>query len=241
MKKLASILAALLALCLVLTGCDELPGSGSDGNSPASNSPSGGNAPASGSPSGGSTSDNKTGGGSEYGDLLSQGEYVEGEDEDGYLNDVMHTRWFNFLIDEAYTTSTYADYTAPEGSQLLVIHIAMKNTTRLSQSMSDVDFQAQWADSDKEAYSWPVTTDDPIKNQVQTDHQLSDEQLPVVYELAVNEVRDGDLIFVVPSTLPDGSANKDFSISFVEIFGYDENDEPEYGDYYFIYFTAEAR
>lgn len=222
MKKIASLLAALLALSLMLTGCDEMPGSNAS-TSPSNNPDNSTSQPPANSPG--------------AADPLKEDGYVEGDDEEGRLGDVLHTRWFNFRVDEGYTTSTYADYTAPEGKQLLVIHVTMYNPTTYSQPMSDVEFQAQWNDDADDAFAWPVTTDEPVnEQQVQVDHQLSDVQLPVEYELPIDGTVEGDLIYVVPAELPDGSANKDFSISFVEYFS-----DGDTGDFYAVYFTADAR
>lgn len=233
MKTRALLLAALLTLSLALAGCDEMPGKASGSPSPSNSSDD--------RPSN-SNSDNNSSSPSPAADPLTVDLYEEGMDEDGRLGDVLHTIWFNFRINEGYTTSTYGDYTAPEGKQLLVINISMYNPTTWSQPMSDVEFQAQWNDYDDDAFAWPVTTDEPVNDkQVQVDHQLSKEQLPVEYELPIAGTVEGDLIYVVPAELPNGSANKDFSISFVEYFWDDEIEEYEEGDYYVVYFTADAR
>lgn len=59
---------------------------------------------------------------------------------------------------------------------------------------------------------------------------LSDEQLPTMYDLAINEERSGVLVFEVPA------GYQDFSISFQEIF-----EDNTYGDAYFVFFTAEEQ
>ena len=58
--------------------------------------------------------------------------------------------------------------------------------------------------------------------------QVSDQQLPTEYELAVDEERTGALVFEVPE------GEKDFSISYLELF-----EDGSEGDVFFVYFTAE--
>lgn len=167
---------------------------------------------------------------------LTEGSYAEGG-ADGYLGDVIHTYWFNFAIDEAYTCSAYGNYTAPEGSQLLVVHMGIRNTTKSSVPMSDADFQAIWSDEADDAYAWPITTDENVmNNQVQVSQQLSEQQLPCQYDIPVKGTVMGDLVFVVPAQLPDGSPNRDFAVDFLEMF-----DDDSTGDYYAVYFTADDR
>lgn len=212
MKKIISLsMAALLAISL-LSGCDELPGS-SNGNGGSQPSNSVFTPPDDGS----------------FSVDLSVGEYEEGGDY-GYLGDVMNTYFMNFAIDQTYTCASYGSYTAPEGKQLLVVRLGVKNTMLSSLPMYDIDFQVQWNDDSDDAYAWPITTDEPWTNQVQVDSQLSDEQLPPSYELPVNGSQSGELVFEVPADI------KDFSVSFQEIF---EDDTT--GDVYFVYFTAEPQ
>lgn len=217
MKKHFSLaLVSSLAVMLLLTSCDQLPGSsagnGNESSPPASNQPADSSAPV------------------DTGVDLDEGEYAEGGDY-GYIGDVMHTYWFNFAVTSGYTCPSYGSYTATEGNQLLVVSLSMKNTSVSSVPMSDIDFQAQWGESDDEdAYAYAITTDEPVTHQVQVAEQLSDEQLPNMYDLAVNEERSGVLVFEVPT------GYKDFSISFQEMF-----DDNTYGDVYFIYFTAEEQ
>lgn len=205
MKKTVSlVLICVLSLCLVLTGCDELPGQGG-----------------------------KTG---DFSVDLTEGKYEEGG-ESGYLKDVIHTYWFNYAIDEAYTCSSYGDYTAPEGSLLLVLHIGIKNTSSSSIPMYDTDFQVWWNDDADDAYAWPLTTSEEAEDdQVKVDKLLSDAMLPYSYEIPINGTKVGELIYQVPARDVNGRDNKDFTMAFLEIF--DTNEE---GDLYYIDFTAEQR
>ena len=225
MKKLISLtLAATLAATLLLSGCDELPSaSGNSGDTPSTPVTSG--EPSAPVDSGEPSAPAETVSGAD----LDEGEYVEGGDY-GYIGDVMHTYWFNFAINSAYTCTSYGSYTAPADKQLLVVNLSMKNTSLSSVPMSDLDFQAQWGDDADDAYAYAITTDEPATNQVQVPEALSDEQLPTMYDLAINEERSGVLVFEVPA------GYQDFSISFQEIF-----EDNTYGDAYFVFFTAEEQ
>lgn len=203
-KPVSLVLTCALSFCLLLTGCDDLPGQG------------------------GKTKD--------FSVDLSQGEYVEGENEYGYLGDVLHTYWFNYAIDEAYTCTSYGDYTAPKGSLLLVLHMGIKNTSPKSLPMYDTDFYLWWDDAD-DAYAWPLTTSEEAEDdQVRIDKLLSDTMIPSSYEIPINGTRVGDLIFQVPEKDADGRDNKDFTLAFLEFF-----DTEEEGDFYAVDFTAEQR
>ena len=59
---------------------------------------------------------------------------------------------------------------------------------------------------------------------------MSARQLPTEYELAVDEEREGLLVFEVPQ------GEKDFSISYLEVF-----DDSTEGDVFFVFFTAEEK
>ena len=216
MKKLCSVLMMLL-LVLALTACDSIPGQSGGSDSGSS----------SGSSSDGSSSDGSSSGGSSSGGSSSDdGVYAEDGYGEGRLGSVMHTYFFDFSVDSAYTTSDYNGYTAPDGYRVLVAEITIKNTSRDTITMWDYDFQGQWSSSQEDDdFAWPLTTEmDPV----------ADEQLPSEYDLAVNEERTGTLIFNVPE------GEKDFSVSTLELFD-DGTEEGEEGDSFFVFFTAEEQ
>lgn len=145
--------------------------------------------------------------------------------EDGYgegrLGDVMHTYFFDYTVNSAYTCSEFEGYAPQDGNQLLVAEVTVKNTDNASIEMYDTDFQAQWGGDEEDDYDVPITYYvDPV----------SEEQLPGVYELGINEERTGLLVFEVPEDM------KDFSISYMESF----SDDSE-GDTFFVFFTATAK
>ena len=147
----------------------------------------------------------------------------------------MHSYFFDFIVNSAYTTTDYNGYTATqvdsetqEPYQLLVVNLTIKNTYSQSVTMWDSDFQAQWSTSqDTGLYSWPITDDGNVPT-------VSDDQLPAEYDLAVGEERTGEIVFEVPSN------EKDFSLSYLEIFN-DGTEEGEEGDIYAVFFTATAQ
>ena len=214
MKKLGSLLLVLL-LAFALTACDSIP-KDSGGSSNDSSSGTSGDSDNSGDSSSGSGSGNK--------DVYSEDGFGEGR-----MGDVVHTYFFDFTVNSAYTTADYNGYTpTQEGWQLLVVNTTIKNTFSSSITMWDSDFQAQWsASQETEEYSWPITDDGNVPT-------VSDDQLPAEYDLAVDEVRTGDIVFEVPAD------EKDFSVSTLEIFD-DGTDEGEEGNTYAVFFTATAQ
>jgi len=151
--------------------------------------------------------------------------------EDGYaearIGDTVHSYFMDFTVNSAYTTADYNGHTAPEGGQVLVVELTVKNTFNESLPMYDDDFQGQWsASSETGEFAWPITEgEDGVDRET-----VAGEQLPAEYELAVNETRTGTLVFDVPA------GEKDFSISHQELF-----DDGSEGDTLFVFFTAEAK
>lgn len=199
MKKLTTLLFVLL-LALALTACDSIPkDSGGNGDSDTSGSSSGN-------------------------DVYAEDGYGEGR-----IGNVIHTYFFDFIVNSAYTTADYNGYTATqEGYQLLVANITVKNTWSESLTMWDSDFQAQWSTSQETGlYAWPITDDGAVPT-------VSDDQLPAEYKLAVDEERTGEIVFEVPVE------EEDFSISTLEIFD-NGTEEGEEGDTFAVFFTAKAQ
>lgn len=153
--------------------------------------------------------------------------YAEDGWAEGRIGDTMHTYWFNYTVNSAYTCGEFAGRTAAEGCKLLVVEITVKNTITSSVEMYDTDFQAQWGGSGEEDYRLPITTDPETYEELDP---ISDDQLPGTYSLGVNQERTGLLVYEVPA------GEKDFSVSYLEAF--EEGDE---GDTFFVYFTPEER
>lgn len=143
-------------------------------------------------------------------------------DEDGYaegrMGDTMHTYWFDFTVNSAFTCDEYEGYVPADGNQLLIAKVTVKNTFNESLPMFYTDFQAQWGDDDDDdAYAFPVEGSDSI----------SDEFFADEYYLDVNGSESALLLYEVPA------GNNDFSLSYLE---YADNGTT--GDTFFVFFTA---
>lgn len=150
--------------------------------------------------------------GSEDG-ISSEGDYKEGR-----MGDTMRTYFFDYTVNSAYVCEEFEGYQPAEGNDLLVADVTVKNTFNESIPMFDSDFQVQWNSDAEEDYDVPISY---------YGNEVSDEQLPESYELAINEEKTGLLVFEVPE------GEKDFSISYLELF-----DDDSEGDVYFVYFSA---
>lgn len=141
--------------------------------------------------------------------------------EDGYgygeMGSVLRTTFFDFCLNDAYVTDSFAGYEAAEGAKLLVAELTVSNNDYEEVPMYDLDFQIQWGDSSEDAFAFPLTG-------------LEDEDVfPDEYELEAGEKRTGILVFEVPADADETA----FSISHQEYFsGHTE------GDTYFIYFST---
>lgn len=148
--------------------------------------------------------------------VSSEGGYGEGR-----IGDTMKTYFFDYKVNSAYVCEEFAGYQPAEGKDLLVADVTVKNTFNESIPMFDSDFQIQWNSDAEEDYDVPISY---------YGNEVSDEQLPESYELAINEEKTGLLVFEVPE------GEKDFSISYLELF-----DDDSEGDVYFVFFTAEKQ
>lgn len=202
MKRWLTVLLAL-TLTLALAGCGGKDSGGSKGGGANANS-------------GGANV------GSGGGDVYAEDGWAEGR-----IGDTMHTYWFNYTVNSAYTCGEFAGRSAAEDCRLLVVEVTVKNTITSSVEMYDTDFQAQWGGSGEEDYRLPITTDPETYEELDP---ISDGQLPGTYSLGVNQERTGLLVYEVPA------GERDFSISYLEAF--EEGDE---GDTFFVYFTPEER
>lgn len=202
MKRWLTVLLAL-TLTLALAGCGGKDSGGSKGGGANANS-------------GGANV------GSGGGDVYAEDGWAEGR-----IGDTMHTYWFNYTVNSAYTCGEFAGRSAAEDCRLLVVEVTVKNTITSSVEMYDTDFQAQWGSDAEEDFRLPITTDPETYEELDP---ISDGQLPGTYSLGVNQERTGLLVYEVPA------GERDFSISYLEAF--EEGDE---GDTFFVYFTPEER
>ena len=149
-------------------------------------------------------------------------------DEDfneGRVGDVMHTVFFDYTVNDAYTCGAYGNYTASEGGKVLVVEVTIKNTFSKTIEMYDTDFQILWGGEDDDDFRVPITTDPDTWEELDV---VGEDQLPGTYTLGVNKERTGLLVYDVPADV------EDFSIAYLEIF----EDESE-GDLHAVFFTPE--
>lgn len=158
--------------------------------------------------------------------LVSCGSGGQKGTNEGRIGDTLHTYFFDYTVNSAYTCQEFSGYTADENCKLLIVEVTVKNTFENSVEMYDIDFQAEWnAEGDGENYRIPVTTDPDTNEEFEP---LSDEQLPGTYELAVDEERTGLLVYQVPSDV------QDFCIAYLESF-----DDNTTGESFGVFFTPE--
>ncbi len=145
----------------------------------------------------------------------------ENGNAEGYLNDTMHTYFFDYTVTNAYVCNEFEGYVpSGEGKELVVAEVTIKNTAKSTTPMFDTDFQIQWGDNTEDAFDFPITF------YLRSTDNVSDKMFPAEYSLGVNESRSGLLVFEVPT------GKKDFSISYLEEF-----DDDTTGNVFFVYFT----
>ena len=221
-KYLALLLSLAFAVCL--SACDRLPGSVGD------------LLDSTGDPAGSANTDSGVG-------------YPEDGYASGYMGDTMHTAFFDFTVDSAYTTqefdgltaagegmsylTEYYDRPAPaDGCKFLVVEITLHNTTTMSQPMFVADFQVQWdlqeGEDEDQNYAFPLYQSQANESGDYVYYSLSEMQLPAEYDLGINEERTGILLYAVPA------GAKDYAVFFEEYFSDDT-----IGDLFQVSFTAE--
>ena len=221
-KYLALLLSLAFAVCL--SACDRLPGSVGD------------LLDSTGDPAGSANTDSGVG-------------YPEDGYASGYMGDTMHTAFFDFTVDSAYTTqefdgltaagegmsylTEYYDRPAPaDGCKFLVVEITLHNTTTMSQPMFVADFQVQWdlqeGEDEDQNYAFPVYQSQANESGDYVYYSLSEMQLPAEYDLGINEERTGILLYAVPA------GAKDYAVFFEEYFSDDT-----IGDLFQVSFNAE--
>ena len=221
-KYLALLLSLAFAVCL--SACDRLPGSVGD------------LLDSTGDPAGSANTDSGVG-------------YPEDGYASGYMGDTMHTAFFDFTVDSAYTTqefdgltaagegmsylTEYYDRPAPaDGCKFLVVEITMHNTTTMSQPMFVADFQVQWdlqeGEDEDQNYAFPLYQSQANESGDYVYYSLSEMQLPAEYDLGINEERTGILLYAVPA------GAKDYAVFFEEYFSDDT-----IGDLFQVSFNAE--
>lgn len=146
------------------------------------------------------------------------------DEKEGYIGDTLSTYWFDFTVDDAYSCSSYHDYTASAGRKLVVVSITLKNDCGMSVDMWGDDFVILWD-----------TGDDDVDMEFALPGGISDEQFPDEYTLGINQSKSCVAVYEVPE------GYRDFAVAFMEIFESDTDPDGEAGETYFVYFTPEER
>ena len=112
---------------------------------------------------------------------------------------IISTSWFDYSINSIEAMSEFEGYTAKTGNQLIVIDINLVNTFDDSVPMFDSDFQLGWGTYSDDEIAFPLAP-------------YSSNQLPEEYNLAINETREGILVYDVPDSI------SDFVLGFLEVY-----------------------
>lgn len=140
------------------------------------------------------------------------------ETEEIQVGDTVSTSWFDYTITSAQSMTAYQDYTADEGCKLIVVELTIQNRFDEPVPMYDSDFQLYWGEYAQDQWALPLEVFCP-------------QQLPEEYDLAVDETREGVLVYQVPDSACD------FTLAFLEVFD-NGTAEGEEGDVYLAYFTT---
>ena len=164
-----------------------------------------------------------------------EGEIIEPDEEGtayGYMGDTMRTSFLDFVIKDAYTTHEFDGFNPSEGNKYLVVTVYIENTQMSTLPMFDDDFELTWdintTNTDVETV-FPVSVlvgDDP--SAYESYETLSDQQLPITYEIPIGESREGILLFEVPDDA------LDYLLGFVEYYT-----DGTTGSTYFVAFNAQ--
>lgn len=141
----------------------------------------------------------------------------------GQMGDTLNTVFFSFRVEEAYLASEYAGCPAAEGSEFVVLTLALNNLQNGAIPLFDTDFQLQWGDNENaQAYSFPA-------------EKRADEQLCGSYTLQKGESKTGTLVFEAPAeAVPAGSTG--YSLVYMETYS-----DGFQGNSYWVYFVPSQK
>lgn len=143
---------------------------------------------------------------------------------EGALGTTMHTEFFDFTINSAYTCASYEDYIPDDGYQMVVVELTIKNTFSESIPMFDSDFEIQWSDDADDAYEYPITI------YLETGKTVGQNMFPDQYDLAAKESRTGILAYEVPA------GESKFVICYQTFF-----EDGSDGNLFFVFFNANKK
>lgn len=112
-------------------------------------------------------------------------QFIEGN-VTGEVGQEYETKWFKFTVDSMEVSSTYGDYTAADGNNLLIAHITETNNSGSSQPFGTFDWFID--ESSLDDYIYPL---DP----------LNDEMMPIDFRLADGETASYDVVIEYPASL----------------------------------------
>jgi len=210
-KKLMPILALILALMMVLTSCDSIPGRDRDDDDDRSSSSEDDDRRDRDKDKDDDDDDDRDKDKDKDGD---SSEY-DGEEVEGYLGDTLTTAFFDFCVKDVKCYSSLGGFTPGAGNKFLVLDLYIKNTETYSMPMFSDDFWLVWGSEDGED-AYPDT------------RQLDENQLPDEYKIPIAGQKEGTLVYEVPADV------EDFMLVFVEIY-----DNEDLGDSFYVYFTAD--
>ena len=105
------------------------------------------------------------------------------------------TYWFQFTLDGVDWVDSYDGYRPAADSRLVVCRISIENTFDDAISMTQTDFFLLWEDEDH-----PADSSAELEGMAGSYAlpQFSNRQMEDSYDLAREELREGDLVFEVP-------------------------------------------
>lgn len=167
----------------------------------------------------------------------------------GSMKEPVKTMFYNFTVNDCYTTNAIQDYKPDDGKQFVVVNITVENLYKGKLAMTDGHFQLQEVISETSSeedteesggvsnpvssataaagdYAYPMTQTSDVL-------YLSDE-LPADYTLAEKETKTGTLIFEMPAD------EKTFNFCTADYFNYGSGSSVQ-GNTFFVEITPEAK
>ncbi len=169
--------------------------------------------------------------GGNQGGSQGSGEVIEPDDEGyalGVIGDTLRTNFFDMRVESAYSCYEFDGVQAEEGYKLVVVEFTLFNHTKLTQPMFFTDFEIWWDTEDEEDYwAYPMYEEVEQEDGSSEYYTVSDQQLPIEYDLGIRETRTGILLYQVPEE------TKTYSVAFLEYY-----EDESLGDMFEIRFSA---
>lgn len=168
----------------------------------------------------------------------------------GNMNEPVKTMFYNFTVNDCYSTKTLGTYTPADDKLFVVVNVTIENTYKSTLSMTDSHFQMQTlgttdsSDDETESVSnggvQSTVTATPAVDYVLPETTVStekylDDELPAQYDLEKGESITGTLIFEMPA------AETIFNFCSADYFDYGSSNSPVTGNTFFVEVTPEAK